>query len=45
MLGDTKLEKLVILCMNRKFMAHMRKHYKHLVKDKQAHETVWNERR
>lgn len=30
-LGDDKLEKLVILRMNRAFMVHMRKYYKHVV--------------
>ena len=34
LLADAKLEKLVILRMNRKFMEFMRKHYKHVVKDK-----------
>ena len=33
LLGDEKLEKLVILRMNRKFMEFMRKHYCHLIKD------------
>jgi hypothetical protein len=33
LLGDTKIEKLTILRMNRAFMVHMRKHYSHVVKD------------
>ena len=32
-LGDDKLEKLVILRMNRAFMVHMRKHYRYKVTD------------
>ena len=33
MLGDAKLEKLVILRMNRRFMEFMRQNYKHLIKN------------
>ena len=33
LLGDTKIEKLTILRMNRAFMVHMRKHYSHAVMD------------
>ena len=33
LLGDEKLEKLVILRMNRRFMVFMREHYKDLIKD------------
>ena len=34
LLSDSKLEKLVILRMNRKFMEFMRANYKHVIKDK-----------
>ena len=34
LLGDAKLEKLVILRMNRRFMEFMRMQHKHLIKDK-----------
>ena len=34
LLGDAKLEKLVILRMNRKFMEYMRENHKDLIKDK-----------
>ena len=33
LLNDTRLEKLVILRMNRNFMKHMRQHYRHVVED------------
>ena len=33
LLPDHKLEKLTILRMNRNFMIHMRKHYKHVITD------------
>ena len=33
LLSDSKVEKLVILRMNRDFMVHMRKHYRHLIKN------------
>ena len=31
LLSDSKVEKLVILRMNRDFMVHMRKHYRHIL--------------
>ena len=34
LLSDVKLEKLVILRMNKKYMQFMRNNYKHLIKDK-----------
>ena len=34
LLSDKKLEKLVILRMNRRFMEFMRQNYKHLIKNK-----------
>ena len=34
LLSDKKLEKLVILRMNRRFMEFMRQSYKHLIKNK-----------
>ena len=38
----SKLEKLVILRMNRDSMVHMRKHYRHLIKNTPSHGAVWS---
>ena len=43
LLSDSKLEKLVILRMDRDSMVHMRKHYRHLIKNTPSHGAVWNE--
>ena len=40
LLSDSKLEKLVILRMIRDSMVHMRKYYRHLIKNTPSHGAV-----